>query len=135
MRFIRDALGGAIALCLACLLLLVVSPNHPAGPSAFRGEPPPDGGTAAAGAPDPKAVVAETVNGRIRPLRQLAAEERPTPPPFNVYASTISGAVDPRVAGITPRVYVPNSTANTVTAVDPMTFQVVDPLPVGSIPN
>jgi YVTN family beta-propeller protein len=134
MRFIRDALGGAIALCLACLLLLLVAPNHPAAP-AFRGEPPPDGGTAAGGAPDPGAVVAETVNGRIRSLRQLAAEEPTVPPPFNVYASTIAGTVDPRVAGIAPRVYVPNSTANTVDVIDPATLQVVDHFRVGSIPH
>ena len=79
--------------------------------------------------------MAETVNGRIRSLRQLAAEEKPTPPPFNVYASTVSGAVDPRVAGVTPRVYVPNSTANTVDVVDPATLQVVDHFRVGSIPH
>ena len=134
MRLIHDSLGGAIALCLACLLLLVVAPNHPAAP-AFRGEPPPDGGTAAGGAPDPSAVAAETVRGSIRSLRQLAAEEPTIPPPFNVYASTIDGTVDPRVAGIAPRVYVPNSTANTVDVIDPVTFQVVDHFRVGSIPH
>ena len=134
MRFIRDALGGAIALCLACLVVLVVSPHQPPA-SAFRGEPPPDGGTAALGAPDPKAVVNETVRGSIRSLRQLASEEPTIAPAFNVYASTIEGTVDPRVAAIPARVYVPNSTANTVDVIDPLTFQVVDHFRVGSIPH
>ncbi|HEY8681469.1 MAG TPA: YncE family protein [Candidatus Dormibacteraeota bacterium] len=134
MRFIRDALGGAIALCLACLVVLVVAPNQPPA-SAFRGEPPPDGGTAALGAPDPNAVAGETVRGSIRSLRQLASEEPTIAPAFNVYASTIDGAVDPRVASIPPRVYVPNSTANTVDVIDPLTFQVVDHFRVGSIPH
>jgi YVTN family beta-propeller protein len=134
LRFIRDALGGAIALCLACLLVLVVGSAQPAG-QAFRGTPPPDGGSAAAGAPDPGAVVAETVHGSIRSLRQMAAPEPTIAPPFNVYASTIDGTVDPRVAGIAPRVYVPNSRANTVDVIDPATFQVVDHFWVGSIPH
>jgi len=134
MRFIRDALGGAIALCLACLVVLVVSPHQPPA-SAFRGEPPPDGGTAALGAPDPKTVVNETVRGSIRSLRQLASEEPTIAPAFNVYASTIEGTVDPRVAAIPARVYVPNSTANTVDVIDPLTFQVVDHFRVGSIPH
>src|ERR1700674_4894841 len=134
MRFIRDALGGAIALCLACLVVLVTSPSQPPA-SAFRGEPPPDGGTAALGAPDPTAVVNETVRGSIRSLRQLASEEPTIAPAFNVYASTLDGSVDPRVAAIPPRVYVPNSTANTVDVIDPLTFQVVDHFRVGSIPH
>jgi len=134
MRFIRDALGGAIALCLACLLVLLVAPNRPAGP-AFRGEPPPDGGSAASGAPDTSAVVAQAFQGSIRSLRQMASEEPSIPPPLNVYESTISGAVNPRVAGIAPRVYVPNSNANTVDVIDPATFQVVDHFRVGSIPH
>jgi YVTN family beta-propeller protein len=134
MRFIRDALGGAIALCLACLLLLVVAPDRPAG-QAFRGTPPPDGGSAATGAPDPAAVAAETVHGSIRSVRQIAAQEPATPPALNVYANTVDGTVDPRVAGIAPRVYVPNSKANTVDVIDPTTFQVVQHFRVGSIPH
>jgi YVTN family beta-propeller protein len=134
MRFIRDALGGAIALGLACLLVLLVAPNHPPAPP-FRGEPPPDGGSAASGAPDPSAVASQTFQGSIRSLRQMAIEEKSIPPAFNVYESTISGTVDPRVAAIAPRVYVPNSTANTVDVIDPLTFQVVDHFRVGSIPH
>jgi YVTN family beta-propeller protein len=134
VRFIRDGLGGAIALCLACLIVLVVSPGHPVRP-ALSGQSQPDGGTAAAGAPDLGTVVTETINGGVRSLRQLASEEPSIPPPFNVYANTIDGTIDPRVAGITPRVYVPNSNANTVDVIDPATFRVVDHFRVGSIPH
>jgi YVTN family beta-propeller protein len=134
VRFIRDGLGGAIALCLACLLVLVASPGRQAGP-ALRGLPPPDGGTAAAGAPDPGVVAAETINGRVRSLRPTATEEPSIPPALNVYANTIDGTIDPRVAGIAPRVYVPNSKANTIDVIDPTTFQVVDHFRVGSIPH
>jgi YVTN family beta-propeller protein len=134
VRFIRDALGGTIALCLGCLLVLLLAPHNPPAP-AFRGEPPPDGGSAAGGAPNPGAVASEAIQGSIRSLRQMASEEPSIPPAFNVYASTIDGTVDPRVAGITPRVYVPNSNANTVDVIDPATFQVVDHFRVGSIPH
>jgi len=54
---------------------------------------------------------------------------------FNVYAATTSGRVDPALAGIPPRVYVPNSEAGTVDVIDPATFQVVDHFVVGGIPH
>lgn len=54
---------------------------------------------------------------------------------FNVYAATLSGQPHPSVAGIPPRVYVPNSEAGTVDVIDPTTFQVVDHLVVGGIPH
>ena len=134
MRFIRGGLGAAVAICLSGLLILVVSPPRPAA-SAFRGEPPPDGGSAALGAPDPEAVANQTIQSGVRSLRQLATEERLRPPAFNVYASTIDGVVAPSVAAIPPRVYVPNSNANTVDVIDPARFQVVGHFRVGSIPH
>lgn len=57
------------------------------------------------------------------------------PPPFNVYASTISGQVPARLAGIKPRVYVPNSNSNTIYVIDPETMQVIDRFVTGSIPH
>ncbi len=54
---------------------------------------------------------------------------------FNVYASTTSGQVSPALAGIPPRVYVPNSEAGTVDVIDPATFLVVDHFVVGGIPH
>src|SRR5579859_5475533 len=55
--------------------------------------------------------------------------------PQNVYASTIGGRISPAVAGIKPRVYVPNSDSTTVVVIDPATLQVIDHYVVGSIPH
>jgi YVTN family beta-propeller protein len=54
---------------------------------------------------------------------------------LNVYASTLSGKPSPRVADITPRVYVPNSDSNTVVVIDPARLEVIDRFIVGSIPH
>jgi len=130
MRFIRGALAGAIALCLAGLLLLWVAPDRPA--AASLDEPPPDGGAATRGAPDLSAVAASVLQPGTHSLRLLAGAEAPVA--FNVYAGTLVG-VDPSLAGIAPRVYVPNSRANTVDVIDPLTFRVVGHFAVGAIPH
>ena len=57
-----------------------------------------------------------------------------TPGPTNVYAATIAGLA-PQVADLAPRVYVPNERSNSVTIIDPATFQVVGRIPVGSTPQ
>jgi YVTN family beta-propeller protein len=54
---------------------------------------------------------------------------------MNVYAATMTGVVGARVAGLPPRVYVPNSGDGTVAVIDPATFQVVDRFSVGQIPH
>jgi len=130
MRLIRGALAGAIALCLAGLLLLWVAPDRPA--AASLDEPPPDGGAATRGAPDLSAVAASVLQPGTHSLRLLAGAEAPVA--FNVYAGTLVG-VDPSLAGIAPRVYVPNSRANTVDVIDPLTFRVVGHFAVGAIPH
>lgn len=53
----------------------------------------------------------------------------------NVYASTMTGQISPALAGIKPRVYVPNSDSTTVVVIDPSTLQVIDHYVVGSIPH
>jgi len=50
----------------------------------------------------------------------------PTPPPVGgVYAATVSGQLDPRIASLPPRVYVPNEESGDVTVIDPKTFKIV----------
>ena len=138
MRFIRGALGGAIAICAAALLVVSMAP---AGPTALASpdDPPPDGGAAAAGAPSvgdmASSVIPSTFQSGISSLRQLAHTETVIPPAYNVYANTMDGYIDPRLAAIQPRVYVPNSAANTVDVIDPATMKVVDHFSVGSIPH
>ena len=56
-------------------------------------------------------------------------------PAFNVYANDTSGVVPCPLCHLPPRVYVPNSMANTVDVIDPMTFKVIDHYAVGQIPH
>jgi YVTN family beta-propeller protein len=52
-----------------------------------------------------------------------------------VYAAPSSGVFSPAVAGIPPRVYVPNVSSGTVSIIDPRTFKVVRTLVVGGKPH
>ncbi len=73
------------------------------------------------------------------PSRLLAPPDvQPTglpDPSFNVYASTMSGTVPCPLCLLPERVYVPNSTSNTVDVIDPATFKVIDHYAVGAIPH
>ena len=55
--------------------------------------------------------------------------------PLNIYAGTTVGAFAPQVAGIAPRVYVPNELSGTVSVIDPATFAVVRTIPIGPYPE
>lgn len=62
----------------------------------------------------------------------------PTPtatPPGGVYSGTVPGTLDPRVAGLPLRVYVPNELSNDVAVIDPATLTVVGRFPVGAAPE
>jgi YVTN family beta-propeller protein len=72
------------------------------------------------------------------PTATLAPTLEPTPtatPPGGVYAGTVGGVLDPSVATILPRVYVPNELSNTVTVIDPATLTVIDTFAVGKAPE
>ncbi len=53
----------------------------------------------------------------------------------NVYRYTQAGMLDESVADVPPRVYVPNNGSDTVTVIDPATFQVIHTIPVGDFPQ
>jgi YVTN family beta-propeller protein len=55
--------------------------------------------------------------------------------PVNVYEHTQSDDLADSVADIPTRVYVPNSESNTVSVIDPMTYEVVNTFPVGQLPQ
>jgi YVTN family beta-propeller protein len=55
--------------------------------------------------------------------------------PSNVFAATISPGLSPAVADIPVRAYVPNSDAHTLTVIDPVTFEVLDRIKVGTVPH
>jgi YVTN family beta-propeller protein len=53
----------------------------------------------------------------------------------DVYAADRPGNLNGAVQNFPPRVYVPNSKSNSVTVIDPATFQVIDRFPVGRVPQ
>jgi YVTN family beta-propeller protein len=110
---------------MAMLLLPACTGTQtPAG--AALGSPPP----AKAAAPEmPFAGAPTGEESAPRPVAAVVATLA------NVYAGTLTGTLSPTVAGIPPRVYVPNSDAGTLDIIDPLTFQVVDRLVLGGIPH
>lgn len=52
-----------------------------------------------------------------------------------MYAHTRATDLDPRLASVPQRVYVPNSVSNTVDVIDPHTFKVIDHFNVGKQPQ
>lgn len=62
----------------------------------------------------------------------------PTAPPpaaGGIYAASVSGEIAPALADIQPRVWVPNERGSEVVAIDPVTFEIVNRLPVGTYPE
>ncbi len=65
-------------------------------------------------------------------------ESQPAPnlnPSKNVYAYAATTQVKPTLADVPPRVYVPNSQADTVDVIDPATFRILDHFAVGREPH
>jgi len=63
-------------------------------------------------------------------------EPEPTPEPSGgVYSGTVNGIVDPRIADLPHRVYVPNELSNDIAVIDPETFEVIGRFAVGSAPE
>jgi YVTN family beta-propeller protein len=74
----------------------------------------------------------------IEPTPTASPSPVPTPtptPPGGVYAGTVGGVLDPSVANLPPRVYVPNETTNDVAVIDPETLTVIGRFPAGLAPE
>ncbi len=69
----------------------------------------------------------------VSPSASASASEAPAV--GGVYAATVSGELDPRVADVPERVYVPNEESDSVTVIDPATFEVIGEFPVGDAPE
>ena len=72
------------------------------------------------------------------PTPSLAPTVEPTPtatPPGGVYSGTVGGQLDPRVADLPPRVYVPNELSNDVAIIDPVSLTVIGRFPVDASPE
>jgi YVTN family beta-propeller protein len=80
------------------------------------------------------APVADTGPVRLLPAPDVQQASLPTPA-LNVYASTLSGVVPCPLCQLPPRVYVPNSTSNSVDIIDPLTMKVIDHYAVAFIPH
>jgi YVTN family beta-propeller protein len=62
--------------------------------------------------------------------------QEPSPTPIGgVYAATTSGEIDPSLADVPERVYVPNELSGDVTVIDPATFEVVGHFATGAYPE
>jgi YVTN family beta-propeller protein len=84
--------------------------------------------------PSVSASVAPSLSASVPP--SPTAEPTPTAEPVGgVYAATVSGELDPRVADVPERVYVPNEESDDVTVIDPATFEVVGRFAVGDAPE
>jgi YVTN family beta-propeller protein len=59
----------------------------------------------------------------------------PRPSPVNVYAHIGAGMMNPKWAKDPYRIYVPNSQSDTVTEINPNTYQVIRTFAVGGMPN
>ena len=55
--------------------------------------------------------------------------------PNDIYAADSAGNLSPVVKNFPPRIYVPNTVSNTVTVIDPKTYQVIDTFKVGRLPQ
>lgn len=80
----------------------------------------------------------------VVPSHAASATPSPTPtieptptatPPGGVYSGTVGGQLDPRVADLPLRVYVPNELSNDVAVIDPQTFTVIGRFEVGAAPE
>lgn len=55
--------------------------------------------------------------------------------PGGIYAATVGGRIDPSIADVPERVYVPDEVSGDVVVIDPRTYAIVDRFPVGSFPE
>jgi len=72
------------------------------------------------------------------PTASAAASPQVSPtatPTESVYAHIAPADMNPAIANVTPRVYVPNSMSNTVDVIDPSTMKIVDHFKVGKLPQ
>ncbi|MFE7234286.1 YVTN family beta-propeller repeat protein [Streptomyces sp. NPDC002405] len=74
-----------------------------------------------------------------RPAQQQVVDVLPGMPPVldptDVYSADRPGKLSPVVKDFPSRVYVPNTNSNTVTVIDPETYEVIETIPVGRQPQ
>lgn len=90
----------------------------------------------AAGAPSPEPSLSPSPIATPAPTPAPTPVPTPTPtPPGGVYAGPVTGVLDPRVADLPLRVYVPNETTNDVAVIDPVSLTVIGRFKAGAAPE
>jgi len=127
-RMRRPALSVILASSLALAACGTTTEPQASGSVA----PAPDASRTAA----PTASPGPSATDDATPDATATEEPAATPEPSGgVYAGTVGGVVDPRIADLPPRVYVPNELSNDVAVIDPETFEVIGRFPVGFAPE
>ncbi|WP_456077716.1 YVTN family beta-propeller repeat protein [Kitasatospora purpeofusca] len=118
----------ALLLSLCCLPGAACSPP-PEGPAASAVPTDADASSGKAAAPTPAATA--TADTRQEMLPGMP----PLLDPQDLYAADRPGRLAESVSAFPSRVYVPNTESDTVSVIDPTTYQVVDTLPAGRQPQ
>ena len=84
---------------------------------------------------DPQTRKVPTSGSRLKPIDHLAYRVPPLLDKHDVYAADAPNRLLPRMRGIPPRVYVPNSISNTVDEINPRTYKIVRSFAVGAQPQ
>src|SRR5689334_37927 len=93
------------------------------------------GTSCSAGTHDPSVPRSVAGTTTTRPPATTTSGPRRVPRTVDVYAHTRAGDLSPAVAGVPPRVYVPNSHDGTVDVIDPTTYRVVAHFRTGALPQ
>ena len=133
-----------LATAFVVVAAAVVVTGQPGGRGTDRsgqavGSTAPSGAGAAAVAPSAPPSVAPS---SVAPTASVSTSPPPSPiasldpvDASNVYSATGTGMFSPAVAGIPPRVYIPDEASGTVVVVDPRTYRILFRYPVGASPE
>lgn len=120
----------ALLAILVSSLILVGCGTTEEPQSTGSAAPAPDGSQTTTPSASPAASATDA------PAPSSTDEPTPTPEPSGgVYSGTVNGVVDPRIADLPHRVYVPNELSNDVVVIDPETFEVIGRFAVGFAPE
>jgi YVTN family beta-propeller protein len=92
----------------------------------------------AAATASPESHASASASASAAPTAEPTETPEPSPsgPPVGgVYAGTVGGVLDPSVADLPHRVYVPNELSNDIAVIDPVTLEVIGRFPAGAAPE
>ncbi|MBO0894015.1 MAG: beta-propeller fold lactonase family protein [Acidimicrobiales bacterium] len=121
---------------IAVVVALVVTMGGSATPRSRSATGPPatTGATGTASHRPPHGSATTRTTNRSAPTTALPGMPRVLDP-SNIYSADGPGDLSPVAKQAVPMIYVPNGLSNTVTEINPTTFQVVRTFPVGALPQ